>query len=263
MDALEEQIILTTEVDETAINTGKSHNPGLKALLSIKKFTATLEKDFTELLQIESELHELNKAGLLMFEATTSPEAVARWKAISLETNKAISGINATLTEAKKRLAQKEKTNFGDLWQQLAAHVTALKDNAKNATNTGLTLLPEAVHPQWGKEYVKPGTPLLESLLAHVESCRVMLQLIERYTPEELNAITQIIVNHIPLNFTYDEAVEYQNDYYKALVDFKKEFQGEKNLWDKFLDILAGGTHQSPSERVMLERWIEGEKGGL
>jgi hypothetical protein len=29
MDALEEQIILTTEVDETAINSGKSHNPGV------------------------------------------------------------------------------------------------------------------------------------------------------------------------------------------------------------------------------------------
>ena len=82
MDALEEQIILTTEVDETAANSSKSHNPGLKALLSIKKFTATLEKDFTELLQIESELLELDKAGSLMLEATTSPEAVARWKAI-------------------------------------------------------------------------------------------------------------------------------------------------------------------------------------
>jgi hypothetical protein len=55
----------------------------------------------------------------------------------------------------------------------------------------------------------------------------------------------------------------YQKDYYKALVNFKKEFKEEKNLWDRFLDILAGGTHQSPSERVMLERWIEGEKGDL
>ena len=157
----------------------------------------------------------------------------------------------------------KSNCSVANLWQQLAAHVTALKDNAKNATNTGLKLLPEAVHPQWGKEYVKPGTPLLESLLADVESCRVMLQLIERYTPEELNEITQIIVNHIPLNFTYDEAVAYENDYYKALIDFKKEFQGEKNLWDKFLDILSGGTHQSPAEHVMMERWIEGEKGDL
>ena len=89
------------------------------------------------------------------------------------------------------------------------------------------------------------------------------MQMIERYTPDELNTITKIIVDQIPLNFTYQEAVEYQNDYYKALVNFKKEFKEEKNLWDKFLDILAGGTHQSPSERVMMERWLDGEKGDL
>lgn len=35
------------------------------------------------------------------------------------------------------------------------------------------------------------------------------------------------------------------------------------NLWDTFLDILAGGVHQSPSEHVMMERWIEGEKRDL
>ena len=87
--------------------------------------------------------------------------------------------------------------------------------------------------------------------------------MIERYTPDELNSITKIIVDQIPADFTYDDAVGYQKDYYKALVNFKKEFKEEKNLWDKFLDILAGGTHQLPSERVMMERWVEGEKEDL
>ncbi len=90
-----------------------------------------------------------------------------------------------------------------------------------------------------------------------------MLQIIEQYTPDELNAITQIIADHIPLDFTYNEALEYQKDYYKALENFKKEFKEEKNLWDKFLDILAGGKHQSPSERVIMERWLDGEKDNL
>lgn len=103
----------------------------------------------------------------------------------------------------------------------------------------------------------------MEKLVKHVESCRVLLQMIERYTPEELNSITKIIVDKIPLDFSYQEAVEYQNDYYKALVNFKNEFKEEKNLWDKFLDILAGGTHQLPSERVMMERWLDGEKENL
>jgi hypothetical protein len=70
-------------------------------------------------------------------------------------------------------------------------------------------------------------------------------------------------VDQIPLDFTYQEAVDYQTDYYKALINFKKEFKQEKNLWDKFLDILAGGTHQLPSERVMMERWLDGDKQEL
>lgn len=78
-----------------------------------------------------------------------------------------------------------------------------------------------------------------------------------------MNAISQIIIDHIPLDFTYDEALEYQKEYYKALENFKKEFKEEKNLWDKFLDILAGGAHQSTSERVMMERWLDGEKDDL
>lgn len=265
MDALEEKIILKTKVDETATanSSTKSHNPGLRALLSIKKYTATLEEDYTKLLQIEQELDDLNKDGLLIIEAITSPEATVRWNAILLEMNKAVSDINDTLMAAKEQITQKVKTNSPDLWKQLAVHVTTFKENAKNAKGTALTLLPETVHSKWEKEFVTLETPLVASLIAHVESCRVLLQLIERYTPDELNAITKIIVAHIPLDFTYEEAVAYQHDYYKALVNFKKEFKEEKNLWDKFLDILAGGTHQSPAERVMMERWVDGEKGDL
>jgi hypothetical protein len=70
-------------------------------------------------------------------------------------------------------------------------------------------------------------------------------------------------VDQIPLDFNYQEAVDYQTDYYKALINFKKEFKQEKNLWDKFLDILAGGTHQLTSERVMMECWLDGDKEEL
>ncbi|WP_373553460.1 hypothetical protein [Haliscomenobacter sp.] len=264
MDAFEDQIILTPKDNETIANSSHQiDTPELKVLLAVKKFTAQLEEEYTELLKIESELDELHKDGLLIIEATAPPEAAAQWNAILLEMNKAISGINDILIKAKENTAQNEKSNSLGLWESMTIHITSLEDNATNARNTALTLLPEAVHPQWEKEFVQLETPLVESVVARVESCRVLLQLIERYTPEELNEITQMIVDHIPVNFTYEEALKYQHDYYKALVDYKKEFKEDKNLWDKFLDVLAGGTHQSPSERVMLDRWIDGEKGAL
>ncbi len=260
----EKSLVKTTSSETALLNSNtKSHNPGLKALLAIKNLNATLEKDYTELLKIESSLDELNQQALLIIESISSPEATAEWKASLHEINIAINGINNKLIAAKEMIEQKAKEGYTEIWKQLAVYLTLLKDNAKKLVSIGLEALPEALHPQWENEFVKLETPLIESIIANVASCRVLLQMIERYTPDELNAITKIIVDKIPLNFTYDEAVEYQKDYYKALVNFKKEFKEEKNLWDKFLDILAGGTHQSPSERVMMERWLDGDKGDL
>jgi hypothetical protein len=208
-------------------------------------------------------LNELNKKALIIISNNTSPDATSKWKENLLEVNNAITGINDTLTLAKKKVDEKIKEGYTELWKDLAINVVALKKNSINIVSIGSNALPEAIHLQWNNEYVNVEIPLLQSIITHVESCRVLLQIIERYTPDELNVITQIIIDQIPLDFTYQEAVAYQNDYYKALVNFKKEFKEEKNLWDTFLDILAGDTHQSPSERVMMERWLEGEKGDL
>lgn len=265
MEAQEEQIAIKTTDKEisSAINSSKSHNPGLKALLSIKKNTATLEKEYSELLQIESELNELNKNGLLIIEANALTEDADKWKAVLQEAENALEGINDTLSAAKEKVEQQQKDGYPDLWKQLAIHITALKDNSKNAADSGFTFLAEAMHPRWEMEYVRPETPLVESFVTQVESYIVLLKMIERYTPAELNSLTQIIVDHIPSDFTYAEALEYQKDYFKALVNFKNEFKKDKNLWDKFLDILAGGTHQLPSEGAMMERWLDGEEADL
>ena len=265
METKENENIIKALGDEitTSKSSIKSHNPGLRALLAIKNFSTTLENDYEGLLQIESDLDKLNKKAFILIEATKSPEAIVRWNTRMNEVDTAIAGINDTLMIVKEMIEQKIKEGYPELWTQLSTHLLSLKDNSKNATNIGLELLPETFQMEWEKEYVIIETPMVHYMVTHVESCRVLLQMIERYTTDELNTITQIIVDQIPLDFTYQEAVEYQNDYYKALVNFKKEFKEEKNLWDTFLDILAGGTHQSPSERVMMERWLDGEKGDL
>jgi hypothetical protein len=266
MKAADEQIIQEKGVEDSTVIDGstKSHNPGLRALLAIKNITGTLDTDYAGLLKIEAELKELfNKALLMMETNTIKPEALSNWKQQLQSVNNEVTGINDALVAAKEKIRLKETDGFAALWTQLAEHLAALKDHAKNAASIGLNLLPTELHTQWENEFVLPETALVESIETHVASCRVLLQMIERYTADELSAISKIVVDKIPLDFTYEEAEKYQKDYYKALVDFKKEFKAEKNLWDKFLDILAGGTHQPPSERIMMERWLDGEKADL
>ena len=265
MDALQEPVDLKvpSENPQTLREENTNHNPGLRALLSIKNFGTTLQKDYNHLLQIEKDLEEVNKTGWEIVEAHTTPEAAENWELTAAETNKTVTGIKDLLNTAKENIEKKETTDFAALWQQLNLQVKQLKEVAKNSISTGYKLLPETQFIKWQNEFEQVQKPLVQSLIDHVDSCRILLQMIERYSPDELNKITKIIVDQIPPDFTYEEAVVYQKDYYKALVNFKKEFKEEKNLWDRFLDILAGGTHQSPSERVMLESWIEGEKGDL
>ncbi|MBL0358045.1 MAG: hypothetical protein IPP72_14755 [Chitinophagaceae bacterium] len=265
MDTLYEQIAVEIPGEGTNSSGSGNHsnNPGLRALLSIRNLSITLEKDYAELLQIEASLQEINKNALLIIETNCSPEAIESWLATAREVDSAITGLNETLNVAKEKLWKKEEHDLSGLWNQLALYLTLLKESCKKTVDAGFRLLPETSHPAWEKDFKQIEVPALQAVITHIESCRVLLQMIERYTPDELNKITKIIVDQIPLDFTYEEALLYQKDYYKALINFKKEFKEEKNLWDKFLDILAGGTHQSPSERVMLERWIEGEKGEL
>jgi hypothetical protein len=265
MDALQEPVDLKVATGNTASlkSEKNNHNPGLRALLSIKNLGTTLTQDYERLLQIEKELVALNSTGSSFIETNTKPEVVENWKLTAAATGNAVTGIKNILNTAKENIEKKETAGFADLWQQLGLQVKQLNEASKNSIRTGYKLLPETQFVKWQNEFEDVVKPLIQSLVDHVDSCRVMLQIIERYSTEELNKITKIIVDQVPSDFTYEEAVLYQQDYYKALVNFKKEFKEEKNLWDRFLDILAGGTHQSPSERVMLEKWIEGEKGDL
>jgi hypothetical protein len=133
----------------------------------------------------------------------------------------------------------------------------------KNWEALGREILPESEHINWEKDICTLERAILPMFVSYSEACRVEFKMIENYTPKELSQVTQIILNHIPEDFTFEEAEKYEKDYLSALEDFKQEFNKEKNLWDSFLDILAGGTHQSPSERVMMQRWLEGERRNL
>jgi hypothetical protein len=45
----------------------------------------------------------------------------------------------------------------------------------------------------------------------------------------------------------------------------KEDASKKANLWDRVLNIIAGAIpfEESPAERVMMQRWINGEKGAL
>lgn len=235
----------------------------LRALLSIRNFNSALEKHYAQMLQIEKNLEELNKNALAIIEAHSSHKLQEKWKEGLNKMNSSLDAINDILNTAKEKVKNHDRSDSSALWKQFNSHLKNLKETNKNLENLGFEVLPESEQVHWKKDVCNFEDSILPLIVSHAKACEIELQMMEKYTPEEIHRLTQILLAHIPENYSFEEADKYEEDYMKTFEVFKKEFRQEKDLWDTFLDILAGGTHQAPSERVMLQRWIEGERGDL
>jgi hypothetical protein len=241
----------------------KNYNSGLSALLTFRDIGFVLENHYARILRIENKAKEMGQKTMAEIESHCPPDSFEKIQnALTTVTNSVLS-ISKALNAVKEKIAKKDRSDSSELWNRFDKSLDSLQLAFVDFEDLGLALLPDSMLLHWKASILKFKSDLLPSIFSYAKACKIELKMIERYTIEEMNVITQIIVDKIPQDFNAEEANDYEKDYLIALKDFKQEFSQEKNLWDTFLDILSGGTHQSPSEHVMMERWIEGEKGTL
>ena len=90
-------------------------------------------------------------------------------------------------------------------------------------------------------------------------------QIVAELRAVDADALTTTILHHIPHRYSIAEAERYERDYLDAMEAIKTETGKKANLWDRVLNIIAGAIpfEESPAERVMMQRWVDGEKGDL
>jgi len=265
MEALstERSGIEANETGQDDLFGNNAYNSGIIALLSIRNFSQVLETDYVQMIKIEKELAQRNHHALSVIEIHAPAELQEKWTDILTAVNAEVVALNTVLHAAGERVSKETVSDSGDLWKQFDIHLEALKKESTRLKDFGVQILPVTEHLQWNNEIFNEESSPLTMVVSHAELCRLKLQMLEKYSPEELTSINKMILDHIPDDFNFEEAYNYQKKYLEALVDFTNELKSEKNLWDKFLDVLAGGTHQPPSEHVMMKKWLEGEKGDL
>lgn len=239
---------------------GKNYRSGFRALLCIKNFKGSAEKHHGQLMRIEADLAKMNDRVTELTQTYSPSGSSEKWAASLKEINATVLSINEVLKSANDKVAKQDKADFSQSWQKLDADLEKLRQSYLEMAQFGLENATETEQTDWQTNIAQFETTILPALVSHVETCKVELQMVEKYTPDQLNQMTQAILAKIPDDFTFEEADKYEQDYLKALADYEQEFSTDKNWWDTFLDILAGGTHQSPEERVMLQSWVEGEK---
>lgn len=235
-------------------------NPVIEAVVSIRHFALAASNNWSTMNTISTQLNaDIETAGALI-QKFGSEETKQKWtyeiNGYNLDINQLKQIMNTTISKIKN----KKKEDLYSAWNEYPKYVTGINKSYVNLKTLGDRSIPENEKENW--------TILWENIRkAHIQiqneakACGLQLKMIESCTPFEVDELTDTILKHIPMHYSLEEANAYTDEYIKAYEDIKKEASQKKNLWDTFLDLLAGGVQQTPAQRVMMQRWVDGEKG--
>ncbi len=239
-----------------------TQNAKLRAIVSIRNLVFGIATDWKELKSLGSEIDELINSASTTFMNQTPVIAHERWQIEIGHIQKDTTALEDIMQKVVRKINHRDAKDLIEIWNSHKEHSTDLLNRLNTLYDLGKAHLPESYHDTW----VAMWEVILDKFVAIQalgEGSSLHLAMISEYAPEEVDELTDTILRHMPGRYTMEEAIQYEKEYMEAYEQLKKEATQKKNLWDRFLDILAGGLQQSPAERVMMQRWVNGEKGDL
>jgi hypothetical protein len=239
-------------------------NQKLRDAIKLRHLVDAISENWEQVNSVKKRVH------LTLEAATKYIESYGKEPAKEIYNSK-ITSINANILEVEKILSQAHLVLTGksnDLksikWDNLQTELTTIETIFLLIENFEENYFTNCNYSDW-KDIWKVIRSNLYIVKGLSNSSFVQLQMMETFNKEELDVLTKNILKNIPRNFSILEAEKYEKDYLQAMEAIEKEANAKTNLWDRFLNLLAGAVpfKQTPEERIMMQRWLDGEKGDL
>ncbi len=234
-------------------------DPQLKLLMSIRHFDQDLDNYISNVESTTQKLTSNYESGTSMLEQYADSEHKKQWEELMNEIRVHSNQLNQVLKIAQDRVDEREGFEFEGHWKEFDNRLKELKESAQSFENLGAKILEGTQKDRWESDIRIFETQIEPEIKRNAQAAKLIFQFMYRYEPEGLERINNIVNQNIPENTEEIDPKDLEASYVKAFKEFQKEFKPQ-NLWDTFLEILAGGVHPSPSERVMLEKWSDGEQ---
>lgn len=238
----------------------ENFNPEINAIVSIRHLAMGVSKKWVNIKTIGNTLNNELTLANEFINLYGSSKTIENWNDFKLNYQTNLASLKKVLDTTVEKIKTRNTYEISEDWNSYKQFSNEVLESLKSMHRLGTDVIPEnkneAWELSWDKIYLAH-----EHINNEAKACSFQLELMEAYQPEEISEMTDTILKHIPLNYSIEAANKYQKEYLEAYAALKKEASQKKNLWDRFLDLLAGGTQQSPAQRVMMQRWVNGEKG--
>ena len=232
----------------------------MKLLMSIRDFQKDFESNAKEIEKATQDLISIYERGVGFLNTQGNPDFQKEWddnlNEVRVHANQMNHQLQMTAVQMKER---KGKEDFSANWKEYETHRNYFQESALKFEKTGIKALPEENHIEWEDNYALYQKEVESRIKTRSEFDKFIIDFVSKYDKDELTKISEIVQENATHEIDWSNPEEYRNQYIKAISQFQREFKPQ-NLWDSLLELLAGGVHPSPSERVMLEKWADGEQ---
>lgn len=237
-----------------------TQNQKLQAVVSIRNLVVGLDTEWKELKNLGSEIDTLIEKADDIFLNNTKVGIHTSWIREINVVKKEVASLKELLNNSIAKINNKDSTGIADAWSAYEKHYNSIFEALQTQSELGRAHLNKQKYAtEWEDLWNRVFSKMI-AIQQIAEGSALRLAMIEEFSPGEMDELTDTILNNMPKKYTMEEALQYEKEYMEAYDELKKQSSQKKNLWDRFLDLLAGGKSQSPAEMVMMQRWINGEK---
>lgn len=237
-----------------------NNNAVIKPVVSIRHLALGLSTNWANMKSIGSTFEKEMNTVTSIVKQFTDAEIKNQWESEKNKYQYNLSKLKRILSNTINKIKDKNSENLFSDWNSYQGFSNDMTLTLSNMQTIGEHITSEDIKHKWMQHWSFLNEAH-KQLKSESEACYLQLKMIEEYSPEEVSSLTDTILKHIPVKYSIEEAEKYSKEYMEAYKAIKKEASQKKNIWDKFIDILAGGIEQTPAQRVMMQRWVNGEKG--
>jgi len=231
----------------------------MKLLLSIRNFEESFAKHSENLQNYLSELVRNYERASDYLKEYAQPDLLKKSEDLINEIHVYVNQCNRQLIALTESLLETNQVNY-EAWKNLETHKSHLYESAMRFENLGLNYFKEERLRHWETDFVILESNFYEQIENELNTARFVLDFIGKYSREERQKVLGILKDTSADDVNWSAPKEQEAHFLKAIRQFQEEFEPKTNLWDSLMELLAGGVHPSPSERIMLEKWNDGQQ---
>lgn len=235
----------------------KDFNPAIKAVQSLRKLSTDVRSGNKKIRESDNEIkRQIADAGKLIFSSNDSI-VINLWVSEKMTLMENMTVLLEILQNVEDKFRNKDCSGLMEIWQSYTYYKKNVITGLRELKKIGVIILMLENLQKWATIW-QLISENLDMILSTAETYKLKLAIMEVLRPEEIDDLTMDILKYIPWNYSDDEAYRYEKEYLEGYNGLKESQSTKKSLWDKVLDVLAGGVEEAPAHKVQMRRWMQG-----